>query len=116
AGPQGPEGPIGATGPAGPQGATGVPGAAGVSGYRRQISSLSFCPSATTCNKQLGCSSGTVVLSGGMELVNADEITKENVTIFESYPTGDTTWKLSLKNSGNVSVAYRLHLVCITAP
>ena len=65
-GAQGPVGPIGPTGPTGPQGAAGPQGPSGISGIEYKVSGGVGVPKDKTVGDQVNCTSGKVVLGGGV--------------------------------------------------
>ena len=103
---------IGAVGPrgaAGPRGEAGPGGPAGLAGYERRVEQVNVPPNQVARNYEISCPAGKAVLGGGYDLTTQG---LENLTVYQSLPTSDTTWRLRIENSTGATTAIQLHATC----
>jgi len=109
-GPQGPQGVTGSSGPTGPSGYTGVTGATGPTGvlgfYIRSI--FIDVGSYSTANGVANCDTGDSVTGGGFNIGS----TNNNVSVYASYPSGVTDWKVAVNNQMPITVRVYIYAVC----
>jgi hypothetical protein len=111
AGPQGPAGPTGAVGPMGPMGPQGP---SGVSGYQHVFAEFAqFVNPNDTMIKTLTCPTGKKVVTGGFYYLGGP--VAYHPTFTASYPSSDTTWWVSMKNTTSTATNFQFGIVIICA-